>query len=243
MNNKERKLYVCWFSEPSSMSKNRSTALECLYQNSGVKVELITDKSFYKKYNNPEIPIHPAFGYLSDVHKSAYARSYTMYSYGGGYSDIKPNMFDWNKYFDELYSSKYDAIGYAEISPTDIVNFWGDDFDMGQDVKDNYFKFAGNGMYIYKPKTEIAKQWIERIHEQLDLKLETLKEHPGTYHPYAVHGGLAGVPQEEAIPYKNSQYPIVWGEINGKIIQKIQYENNFSNFLLTMPYINTSAYR
>ena len=224
------------------MSKNRLAALECLYQNSGVEVELITNKSFYEKFNNPEIPIHPAFQYLSDVHKSAYARSYMMYSYGGGYSDIKPNMFDWNRYFDELYSSKYDAIGYAEIAPRDIVNFWGDDVGMEQDVKHNYFKFAGNGMYIYKSKTEIAKRWIEDVHVQLNHKLETLKTHPGTYHPYAITGGILS-PSVDGIPYGDSKYPIEWGEINGKIIQRIQYENGFSNFLLTMPYINMSAYR
>lgn len=242
MNSQNRVLYVCWFSDLNSMSKNRSEALKCLYQNSGVTVELVTNKSFYKKYNNPEIPIHPAFDYLSDVHKSAYFRSYMMYSYGGGYSDIKANDFDWNKYFDELYSSDYDAIGYAEIAPNDIVNFWGDNADIEQNVKNNYFKFAGNGMYIYKAKTEIAKQWIEKVHEQLDLKLETLKDHPGTYHPYAIPGGI----QSSAVDgdlYTDSNYPIGWGEINGKIIQKLQYENNFSNFLLTMPYINTESYR
>jgi hypothetical protein len=242
MNSQNRVLYVCWFSGLNSMSKNRSEALKCLYQNSGVTVELVTNKSFYKKYNNPEIPIHPAFDYLSDVHKSAYFRSYMMYSYGGGYSDIKANYFDWNKYFDELYSSKYDAIGYSEISPKHIVNFWEDDLCIKQNVEKNYSKFAGNGMYIYKTKTEIAKRWIGRVHEELDNKLESLKDYPGTYHPYAIPGGIQSH-SIDGMPYSDSKYPIGWGEINGKIIQKLQYENNFSNFLLTMPYINTESYR
>lgn len=242
VSSENRVLYVCWFSDLNSMSENRSAALECLYKYSGVKIKIITNENFYNEYNNPEIPIHSAFQYLSDVHKSAYVRSYMMYSYGGGYSDIKANKFDWNKYFDELYSSEYDAIGYAEIAAKDIVNFWEDDLNMKQDVEKNYFKFAGNGMYIYKPKTEIAKRWIEMVHKELDNKLHALEDNPGTYHPYAIPGGIQGHPMD-GMPYADSKYPIGWGEINGKIIQKLQYENNFSNFLLTMPYINRDNYR
>jgi hypothetical protein len=236
---KYRPLYVCWFSR--EMSHNRRAALKALYKNSNVDIEVISDKNFYS-YNNQEIPIHPAFEYLSDVHKSAYARAYLMYFYGGGYSDIKENTFDWNPFFDQLFSSKYDAAGYPEKRATGIANFWGNDLELKNYVENNYQKFAGNGHYIFKPKTIFAKLWLEKVHELLSKKLPDLKKHPGSYHPYAVFGGVLSSHPESG-RFNNSLYPITWNEINGRIMQKLQYESDCSNFLLTMPHPNVVNYR
>jgi hypothetical protein len=56
-------------------------------------------------------------------------------------------------------------------------------------------------------------------------------------------GGILENAQNGPREYRSGNYPIRWGEINGGIIQKIQYEKNFSNFLLSMPYINMLDYR
>jgi len=239
---KNRILHLCWFSDFKTMSYNRKLSLKILYKTSGVNINLITNKNFYQ-YENLEIPIHKGFQYLSDVHKSAYTRCYMMYFFGGGYSDIKPNSFDWNKYFDKLYLSEYDAAGYRETRFEDIVNFWEDSEFIKKEVENNYFNFAGNGLYIYKPKTKIARLWLEEVHKKLDYKFEDLKKYPGTFHPYAITGGLGGQSEHVSAMYKDSKYPIEWGEINGKIIQRLQYENNFSNFLLNMPRSNSVDYR
>ena len=34
-------------------------------------------------------PLHPAYNYLSSVHKADYLRCYLMHHHGGAYSDIK----------------------------------------------------------------------------------------------------------------------------------------------------------
>jgi hypothetical protein len=235
--NKKRNLYVFWFS--NIISENRSKALDQLKNNCGVNLLLINDYNFFK-YENNEIPIHDAFKYLSDVHKSAYARTYMMYFYGGGYSDIKSNLFNWNKYFDELFYSRYDAIGYPEKKPDAIAKFWKDDTQ--KNITKEYNKFSGNGHYIFKPKTAFAYMWLTELHKILDNKLDELIKNPGTYHPYAVYGGIHESHKDYG-KYQESRYPITWNEINGRIKHKIEYENGFSNFILEMPHPNMKDYR
>lgn len=65
-----------------------------LTKNSGVEVKLITPKNL-NNYLLPDFPLHPAYDYLSLVHKSDYLRCYFMHFHGGGYSDIKPNYKNW----------------------------------------------------------------------------------------------------------------------------------------------------
>jgi hypothetical protein len=168
-----------------------------------------------------------------------------MYFYGGGYSDIKANTFDWNIYFDKLYLSKFDAIGYAEKSIEDVAPFWNYDDQIDyEDVKDKYNKFAGNGHYIFKEKTKFAEEWLKNLHSVLDHKYELLRLNPGTYHPYAIKGGIHHSYNRKRTSSKYPvNYPIEWNEINGRIKQKIEYLNNFSNFLLEMPYVNMKDYR
>jgi hypothetical protein len=237
-----KKIYLGWFSD--QMSDNRKNALTIFKKSCGVEVEIVNDLNFYD-FENSEIKIHKAFRYLSDVHKSAYIRPYIMYFYGGGYSDVKANSFDWNIYFEKLFSSDLDAIGYAEKNVDDIAPFWKHDKRIDfNDVKNNYNRFAGNGHYIFKPNTAFAKEWLIRLHEILDAKYKFLIKNSGTYHPYAISGGIHESYNGEIVPkthYEN--YPIEWNEINGRIKQKIEYKNNFSNFLLEMPYPNMENYR
>jgi hypothetical protein len=234
-----RPLYVCWFSG-ANISENRQKALDCLYANSKVDVELVTDDNFYQ-FNNGEIPIHPAFEHLSDIHKSAYARAYLMYFHGGGYSDVKPNNFDWNPYFDELLHSRHSAIGYPEKNLIDIARFWdGATPDEILEISGSVKKFAGNGHFIFKPKTQFAKEWLIMLHRLLDDKYSTLKEHPGHYHPRAIFGGAQG---DSSGKFSYSKYPVTWNELAGRIKQKIEYENGFSDFILSMPFTNIENYR
>jgi hypothetical protein len=235
----DRSLYVFWFS--NKISKNRKSAIKILAKECHVNLKIITRDSFYK-YNQPEMPIHLAFKYLSDVHKSAYARAYMMYFYGGGYSDIKANSFDWNVYFNILISSSYDAIGYPEKHIEAVAPFWNKDRELFNKVSSLAENFAGNGHYIFKPKTVTAAAWLEALHKILDEKMKNLLANPGLYHPYAVYGGVHQSHKDHG-KFSNSRYPIEWNEINGRILQKIQYEKNFSSFLLEMPHPNVNNYR
>jgi len=104
-------IYVMWFSK--HMNDNRKKSLNCLIKKSGANVVIVNNNNFYN-YENKELPIHRSFKYLTDVHKSDYARAYIMYFYGEGYSDLKSNDFEWNEHFDKLFTSNKTFIGYAE---------------------------------------------------------------------------------------------------------------------------------
>lgn len=229
----KRDVYAFWFS--GNMADNRLQALKTLRESCGVNLVLIDNEKFYN-YENKEIPIHKAFQYLSDVHKSDYARVYMMYFYGQGYTDVKRSSFDWNEYFEKLFYSRFDAIGYAEKKIDDVAKFTINDESFSFD-KLNYKNFAGNGHYIFKPKTFFAKLWLLEIHKILDNKIDLLQKNPGTYHPRAVPEGI-----HNDLSSKRMGYPIEWNEINGRIKHRLEYLNNFSNFMLEMPYVNTDSY-
>lgn len=59
------------------MSYNRLKGLELLKKNIGFETILVTQNNL-NKYIHLDYPIHPAFEYLSAVHKSDYMRTYLL---------------------------------------------------------------------------------------------------------------------------------------------------------------------
>lgn len=237
----DRDIFICWFSD--TMSDNRKNALKVLARSCGVNLRLITGASLYD-YENQQIPIHKGFQYLTDVGKSDYARAYLMYFYGGGYSDIKANSFDWNPYFDDLLTSRYDAIGHAEQSPNDVANFWGEDQTIGDYVKNNFNLFSGINLFIFKPRTRFAYDWITAIHKLMDDNYDQLENNPGI-HPYMVKGGFHNGGYIGEIPKEliGHGYPFDWTTIGGTTRHRLEYEYGLNVFKKGMPYPNTHNYR
>lgn len=221
-------VYAFWFSSFKSMSKNRKIALSTLKKY--CKDLIFLNEEGFFKYENSEIPIHKGFIYLTDNHKSDYARAYMMYFYGGGYSDIKPNKFYWDAYFEKLFLSNADAIGYAEQSFDDIAQFYKNS-DTGL-IGKNYNKFLGNGHYIFKPKTYTAYRWLMEIHKLMDERYEDLLKNPGVM----VH--ISDPNYSQII----GDYPFEWNELAGRIFHKMQYEDNFENTMVSMPHTNNVDY-
>ena len=91
-------IFIFWTGN-NSLSENRIKSLESLKAVTGANIILITPNNLYY-YIKPYAPLHPAYDYLSLVHKSDYLRSYFMYHYGGGYSDIKRSLGSWKKGFE-----------------------------------------------------------------------------------------------------------------------------------------------
>jgi hypothetical protein len=223
-----RPVYAFWFSE--SMTENRALSLEKLRESCKNLVLLNTEE--FLGYNHEELPIHEGFKYLTDNHKSDYARAYMMYFYGGGYSDIKPNEFDWDPYFDKLFTSRADAIGYAEKKEDDLAVYPNNDEEKNF-VKNNYQKFMGNGHYIFKPKTDIAFKWITEIHKKMDNNYDNLINNPGV----TVH--ITDPRYREIL----KDYPFEWNEVGGRILHRLQYEYRLENILTDMPFTNNNSYR
>ena len=80
----------CFWTGTNEMNETRLNGLNKLRSVSGCNVVLITPDNL----NDFLIePLHPAYKYLSLVHRSDYLRAYFMHYHGGGYSDIKPGKY------------------------------------------------------------------------------------------------------------------------------------------------------
>ena len=164
----ENNIFVFW-ADPdinSTMSENRKKCYQSLIENSGCNITLINKNNFFD-YEVPGSEIHKGFKYLSDVHKSDYARGYLMYHHGGGYTDIKQCDFSWTEYFDQLKNSDADFISYAERREQDCSYYL---------AKPNYFNIGGNGMFIFKKQTVTGKAWRDGVEEIMDRIYTTCDE-------------------------------------------------------------------
>ena len=208
-------IWTFWANE-KTMSGTRKKAFQTLVNNSEVQVELITDNN-YLSFEDSNLPIHKAYQYLSDTHKSDYLRFYLCHIYGGGYSDIKPFPFSWAKYF-KLINEDIDLVGSPEIKETDIAS---------QDHKKYFKDLISVHHFIMKKNCKISLSIISEINKILDTKYELLKNNNGNYHPRAVSKELdrTGVYQPTENKIYESNYPLSWNEINGRVFHKIQYEN------------------
>lgn len=195
----ERKIY-CFWTGNNDLTENRKKYLELTKNNIGVEVVLVTPENL-DNYIVDGYPLHPAYQFLSNVHKADYLRTYFMYHHGGGYIDIKLFEHDWNSAFDKLNKSDKWAIGYPELDGGCVAK--GTSLLLHQDMMKYYKATIGNGAYIFKPYTPFAKIWIDELHKILDSKYDELKINPGN-----VFGD-------------NEGYPIYWTQILGDIFHPL----------------------
>ena len=203
-------LWLLWTGS-NKMSELRRSCLNNIYRYSEGHINLVT-KYNLSHYINKSFPLHEAYQYLSDVHKSDYLRCYLMHIYGGAYMDIKPMKFSIKKYSENLQDNK-SIIGY---------NAW--------------HKNCNNGIpsvccFMYKPNTNFTNELMEKIHTYLDLKLELLKKYPAK-HPRH---------DSKVSKFKNYSYPIGWSDITDKILRQviIKYQDSIDK---TFPCIQYSKY-
>lgn len=222
----QRVLYCFWFG--GEMTENRKKCYKSILDTSNVKVQLVSDSNL-NQFILPKHPLHSGFVFLSDTHKSDYLRSYFMYHYGGGYTDIKTCNFDWNPYFEILEKSDKSFIGCPQYSPKHIAY---------KPYKEQFNKLVGCTNFIFKKHSKFGKIWHDYTNHVLDLKLPVLRENPGRYHPRAILGGVQG----EANIFTDSKYPFKWNELLGQIFHKLQYEN-IGDFLYDIPFPDVTNYR
>lgn len=191
----------CFWTGDNKMSVAREACLQNLKIVTGCHVLLITKQNL-NEYILPDYPLHPAYEYLSETHKSDYLRTYFMNFHGGGYSDVKFATGNWEKSFMELNNDpQYWICGYKEIKGGVAY----------EPVADKYEELIGNGAYICKPQTPLTIEWYNEMIKLLDTKLEKLKENPSK-HPRDYYDG------------RNSFYPIGWNEMLGQIFHRISYK-------------------
>jgi hypothetical protein len=212
-----RIIYVFW-TDTNPLTENRKTSLINLKKISGCKINYINISNL-DKYILKEHPLHPAYKYLSAVHKSDYLRTYFMRFYGGGYSDIKTPTDSWINSFSKLYNTNDKwIIGYPET------------YDGAVKHHKKYYKYLiGNGAYICKKNTPLVIEWYNELINILDEKLELLKNNPAKHH-------------RDHSEEKDSNYPIGWNEILGRIFHGVIYKYR-DKVLNTLPTIICDSYR
>jgi hypothetical protein len=220
LNKLEKVVYVFWTGN-NKMITNRKRCYESIKKNIGVPVILITPKNL-NKYILKEYPLHPAYKYLSFVHRADYLRTYFMHLHGGGYTDIKQTDVNWLPFFQNL-ESDHDKLcnGYTEINGGSASN---DPY-----IKKNYKKFIGNGCYIFKPRTKLTQEWFNILNKKLDENYEKLKKNPAR---------LCDAKQN----CKDSKYPIYWNYLLGAHFHDV-LKPYTDKILHDLPLINTSDYR
>jgi len=215
----DRKLYCFW---GGRLNSTRKKAIESFKNNSGVDLCIITNENLHE-IAVKDYPLHKNFNNLTDVFKSDYVRAYIAYHYGGGYSDVKLCQFDWNLYFDLLERSSADFIACPLINEhgtpwhlTEIPNVH--NVEQGEFYgKHNFAKYPSTAQFIFKPKTHIAKLWLDEVNNVLDINSARLSKYKNI-HSYIVP--------------KN--YPILGMELPTKLYTVI-HRHNFEKFLLEMP--------
>jgi len=169
-------------------------------------------------------PLHPAYEFLSPVHRSDYLRPYFMYHYGGGYADIKRQTQSWMPTVARVLRSKcLMGAGYRELSggtawlQNNVVD--GQVFVLSRAVRPLAAKIVthamrvghsamiGNGAFYFKPRTLYARLWLREVERRLNILTPALREQPAS-HPRSTLGDGTG-------------YPVPWsfllGDINGPL--------------------------
>lgn len=190
----------CFWTGSNPMSQARKDCIESM-RKIGCILRLVTPENL-SDYILQTSPLHPAYPYLSEVHKSDYLRTYFMHYYGGGYSDIKQQTGCWYPYFDKLRDSDAYIAGYTEIGERGVGY---------PPVAHTWNELVGNGAYICRPNTPFTKEWFSAMNAVLDEKLEELRIHPAS-HPRDKKEDGTG-------------YPIEWNELLGRIFHRVLFDH------------------
>jgi hypothetical protein len=164
-------------------------------------------------------PLHPAFEFLSETHRSDYLRTYFMHFHGGGYTDIKDTTGSWRLAFDVFERSDKWIAGYPEI-PGGVAY---------PPLASCFKELIGCCAFLCKPRTPLTTEWYTSMIAVLDEKLETLRKYPST-HP------------QDCSETSNGQYPIAWAEMLGTIFHRVCYKHK-NKLQIILPVSKFSNYR
>lgn len=197
----------CFWTGDNPMSSNRLKALATM-ENSGLEVTLLTRKNIESWILDYD-PLHPAFQYLSAIHRADYLRMYFMHHYGGGYSDIKNINHSWIAAANELKNSRSYLNGYPEIGWRGVARVGGFSYIW---LVLNVQKLVGNGAYLARPRTDLTFEWREKANAVLTSNFEALQKNPAR-HPEDFKGRW--------VDGRKSTYPLRWTQLLGDIFHPL----------------------
>lgn len=176
-------------------------------------------------------PLHPAYPFLSLVHRSDYLRAYFMHHHGGGYSDIKRTSQTWLPAFRKLKESSALGVGYPELRHgvakiarsrvegsyylLERKSSYLRNYLLYRNLKLFHGRLIGNCAFIFKPGTEFTSRWLAIVESRLDILLPHLRNHPARY------------PKErQGVDYGDgpSKYTVPWSLLLGDILAPLSFQ-------------------
>lgn len=240
-------LFAFWTGD-NEMSPARRACFDTL-SNSELPITLVTPKNL-SDWTPPERPLHPAYPYLSAVHRSDYLRPYFMHHHGGGYADIKQTTRSWLPALAKLKQfPRSFGVGYREKSAKGVANFhrhklMGKSYYLTEPtnplanllryrfLRANWRGLMGMCAYVFQPDTEFTDEWLSIVETRLDLLLPHLKTNPATSPRQAddTPGSASDVP-----------YPVPWSFICADVIHPLCFKHR-KRLLLDLPPPSFSDY-
>ena len=210
-------LFVFWTGD-NPISVNREEAMASLREESEMPITLVTPDNLSDYIIDD---IHPAYRYLSNVHKSDYLRAYFMHHHGGGYSDMKPASGSWKAAFERLNKSTAWVSGYRELGSNVVAECTGNP-QMREKLRRQYRKLIGCCSFICKPHTEFTEEWLSIVEGLLTEYHIKLSWNPGN------------------IMGDNPGYPLAWTQIMGDVFHPLilKYHDKVIYDSSVMPNLN-----
>ncbi|MDY3978678.1 MAG: hypothetical protein SOZ00_01480 [Tidjanibacter sp.] len=168
----------------------------------GVPICLITADNI-DEFLLPDYPLHPAFEYLSSVHKSDYLRIYLARFYGGGWHDIKPTEVSFAELFDEFADPNIWWLGRPELKGR-TAKVWD---GHGHWIPYHWRDMVAASPYICRTATPLTRELYANVNRYLDRELKRLKRHPA-HSPYARKRDFYWVRQIKSYVRTAGNYPI-----------------------------------
>lgn len=186
----------CFWTGPNPLTPARLTRLGQMREHIGVPVFLVTPDTLGDVVV-PEHPLHPAYEYLSYVHRSDYLRAYVMHHHGGGYSDIKQPGASWTSIFNAMDADESIwEIGYPERSSLWIANESG---RLGRELRRRHHMLPGGSAFVMRPHTLLTAEWIAEVERRITYYADSLRQHAG---------GVRG---------NDPKYPISWNRLLAQV--------------------------
>lgn len=217
------RIFTFW-TGATPINSGRSRALETIHRTGLQHVHVAGED--VRAWETTETPFHPAFKFLSEVHKADYLRCYFMHFHGGGYTDIKFHSESWNDVIDATLRRPWlVGAGYREvrggtpylenhvIDGRRYILSHGTSYYqarvMTNAMRGARYLMIGNGAFFFKPNSWFTRYWYGELCRRLDLLMPTLVTSP-PQHARDRLGGLTGFPY--------AGYPVPWSFLLGDIL-------------------------
>lgn len=171
-----RRIFCVW-SARNPMNDNRRRCLEVTgAMQYGLEFVLVTPDNV-EEWVVDGHPLHDAYPYLSNVHRSDYLRCYLLHHHGGGYVDLKETLYPWGGVFDLLDGHpEWIGVGYRERGAMLTGRPPG---RMRHLLRRHYSLLIGSGAMILRPQTAFTSHWYRCLNRELSRNLEELRRTPG----------------------------------------------------------------